>query len=212
MWGAEAVIDSTVQAFFALVLAWMLYRGEKRPWIFAIALLPAVMDMDHLLVTYSQGIKAFHSLFFVYTISGAFLLYGYLKNSETSKKLGITIFAVLIFSLSMDLLEGGKIAFMYPLSSQAYALPYFGSSQISKIGLITALMILTGGAYSYEVSITHITKAHGAHMSERIPRYRPYWSIQGIRSMDVGSERVLRVTALLTSLTIYLTMFIIISR
>ena len=212
MWGAEAVIDSTVQAFFALVLAWMLYRGEKRPWIFLMALLPALMDTDHLLVTYSQGIKAFHSLFFVYIISGAFLGYGYLKNSETFKKLGITTFAVLIFSLSMDLLEGGKIAFMYPLSSQAYALPYFGASQVSKTALISSLLLLVAGAYSYEVSLTHTAKGKGMRRPERIPKYREYWAIHGIRSMDVGYERVFRVTALLASLLIYSLLILQISR
>ena len=129
------MFDSIVQAFFAFLLAWFLWKGEKRPWIPAgMALLPIVMDLDHLLSTYASGIKAFHSLAFVYLISGSMLAYGYLKGSENAKKLGVISFAVLMLSISMDLLEGGKIALFYPFTTQAYALPYFGASQLSRTG------------------------------------------------------------------------------
>ena len=115
------------------------------------ALLPMLMDLDHLLSTYASGIKAFHSLTFVYLISGSMLAYGYLKGSETARNLGIIGFAVLILSLSMDLLEGGKIAFLYPFSKQAYALPYFGIYQSSKFGIIGVMMFSLVSAYGYEL-------------------------------------------------------------
>ena len=78
------------------------------------------------------------------------LAYGYLKGSKNARNLGTTSFAVLILSLSMDLLEGGKIAFLYPFSPQAYALPYFGTYQFSKFALIGVMMFSLVSAYGYE--------------------------------------------------------------
>ena len=115
------------------------------------ALLPMVMDLDHFLPAYASGIKAFHSLAFVYLISGSMLAYGYLKGSETARNLGTISFAVLILSLSMDLLEGGKIAFLYPFSPQAYALPYFGTYQFSRLGIIGVMMFSLVSAYGYGI-------------------------------------------------------------
>ena len=146
-------MDSAVQIFFSILLAWMLCREERRLWIFGLALLPLIMDLDHLLPTYSQGIKAFHSMFFVYIISGTFLGYGYLRGSDRAKKLGIVSFTILIFSLSMDLLEGGRIAFLYPLSNQAYALPYFGVNEGSKVALLFLMLFSMGTTYTYEFFI-----------------------------------------------------------
>ena len=208
MWGAEAVIDSTVQAFFALILAWMLYRGKHRLWILGLALLPSVMDSDHLLPLYSEGIKAFHSLIFAYTLAGIPLIYGYAKDSDESKKLGISIFAILIMGMATDLLEGGKIAFMYPFSAQAYALPYFGAYQISRIGTIVLVMIVIAGAYSYERSLSEIPAQHPKPHSP----YHHHAHHSFYRHASAGSEAMFRVTALLASLIIYITMFIIISR
>ena len=208
MWGAEAVIDSTVQAFFALILAWMLYQGKHRLWILGLALLPALMDMDHLLPLYSKGIKAFHSLIFSYTLAGIPLIYGYARDSDESKEIGISIFAILMMAMSMDLLEGGKIAFMYPFSPQAYALPYFGAYQISRIGTIALMLIVVAGAYSYERSVSKVSAEHPKPHSP----YHHYDYHRFYGHASAGSEAVFRVAALLASLIIYIAMFIIISR
>jgi hypothetical protein len=207
MWGAEAVVDSTVQAFFALILAWMLYRGERKLWILGLAVLPVLMDSDHLLPLYAEGIKAFHSMLFVYFISGVPLAYGYIRNSDAYKKLGITAFAILMLSLSMDLLEGGKIAFMYPLSAQAYALPYFGAYEASRIGVILMILMIISGAYYYENSLDE--KEHHApeHHPTNLRVGSTGWA--GIHHANIGSEAVLRVTALLASLITYITIFIV---
>ena len=213
MWGAEAVIDSTVQTFFALVLAWTLYRDDGKSWVLLLSLLPVFMDLDHLLPTYSQGIKAFHSMFFVYIISGTFLGYGYLRGSDRAKKLGIVSFTILIFSLSMDLLEGGRIAFLYPLSNQAYALPYFGVNEGSKIGVAVFMMFLLLTVYAYERSLgreTHREK----HISWTDIMDRISYGVgRSLHSYSIGSETSFRLTALLASfLVLYASVIILISR
>ncbi len=161
--GVEGILDITMHTLFALIIAWMLCIRERKLEIFGLSLLPALMDSDHLLPLYYDGIKGFHSLFFIYVISGSLLAYGYLRNSDKAKRLGAVSFAILIFSMSLDLIEGGRIAFMYPFSSQAYALPYFGAYQASKAAVLGVMVVVIGPVYYYELSIEGIKPSLPSH-------------------------------------------------
>lgn len=198
MWGAEVAIEAITETFFALILAWMLYGGSHKYIIPLLALLPLIMDSDHLLITYSDGIKAFHSLFFIYAVAGSMLLYGYAHRHREAELAGITAFSVLIMGISLDLLEGGKITFMYPLSSQAYALPYFGAYGSSKMALISLVLLVLVLAYEYGSYITKERSYHSrrARLSLRTEIYR---AERLMHMPGIGSESVLRVSALLAS-------------
>ncbi len=154
--GVEGMSDVVMHTLFAVVIAWMLCIRERKMEILALSLLPMLMDADHLLPLYFSGIKAFHSLIFIYVISGSILAYGYLRDSDRAKRLGAVSFAILIFSLSLDLLEGGRISFLYPISAQTYALPYYGAYEASKFAVLGVLMFVIAVVYHYEISLEDV--------------------------------------------------------
>lgn len=193
--GVEGILDITIHGLFALIIAWMLCIRERKLEIFALSLLPVLMDSDHLLPLYYEGIKAFHSIFFIYAVSGSILAYGYLRDSDKARRLGAVSFAILSFSMMLDLIEGGRIAFMYPLSSQAYALPYFGAYQASKVAVLGVMVFVIGIVYYYELSVEGIKPFLPDR--KKFPNISIF--IQNLRfSPDVGTESGLKISLVAT--------------
>ncbi len=205
--GVEGISDVVMHTLFAVVIAWMLCIRERKMEILALSLLPMLMDADHLLPLYFEGMKAFHSLIFIYLISGSVLAYGYLKNSDKAKRMGAISFAILIFSLSLDLLEGGKISFLYPLSTQTYALPYYGVSEASKFAVLGVLIFVIAVVYQYEMSLEDFRiprPRHGKMWSQwkemRVGLKKPFARVA--LPVGIGSESILKTSLSLTLMLI----------
>ncbi len=119
---SEAAVEGAFTFTLAFFSVRLINRKSSISEILALSAFPVAIDLDHLLPTYSAGIKAFHSVVFISLVSLGMLAYGYLKKSERMEKIGISVYVAAFLAISIDLLEGGRINFLYPLSGKSYVL------------------------------------------------------------------------------------------
>ncbi len=144
------VLDSLIQIFLSFLIVYSIYKTDRIREMFLLPLISLLIDSDHLLITYTEGIKAFHSIFFISLISLPFLAYGFARSNRKFESLGVTIYVVALFNVSWDLLEGGKISFLYPFSSQAYILDLSGAdAAASRMALMLFMGFFLGTAYIF---------------------------------------------------------------
>lgn len=127
--------------FFTVALAFValhaIYGKLRFSEFIGLSLIPLVIDADHLLPLYGEGIKAFHSIFLISLLSLSIISTGYLKNSRRLERVGVGSYAVAVISLSTDLIEGDKIRFFYPISTQQYV-----STPVASLQLVLYIAIL----------------------------------------------------------------------
>jgi len=114
----EPFLDGLFTVMLSFVAIHGIYGKGRIFEIGALSSIPLLIDADHLLPFYSQGVKAFHSIFLISVIILFLLFLGHLKGSKRLERIAVAAYAVALISISMDLIEGGKISFLYPLSSQ----------------------------------------------------------------------------------------------
>ena len=138
------ILDEITQIFLSTLIVYLLYGNKLGKYALFPLAIPVIIDSDHLLPMYSEGIKAFHSAIFISLLAAPFLIYGLIKMNKKMVFTGSVAYVIAIFNISMDLLEGGGISFMYPLSDSRYVLESTPSQNISLAVLtIVAFSIMT---------------------------------------------------------------------
>ena len=147
--------EPIMDGFFTVALSFVALHGIHRKGRFleiaGLSSIPLIIDADHLLPQYAQGIKAFHSIFLISLVSLSILSIGYLKKSRRLERIGVAAYAVAVISISVDLMEGGKISFLYPISTQEYVIGA-GSPTQPALYVIALLVIVRSLSYFLEGS------------------------------------------------------------
>ncbi len=115
-------IDELAQVFLSALVVYALYGTNLDRYAILPLLTPLIIDSDHFLPLYSSGIKAFHSAIFISLLVAPFIIYGFVRMNRKFIFAGAVTYVIAILNISMDLLEGGAIFFMYPFSSTRYVL------------------------------------------------------------------------------------------
>jgi len=120
--GYAGVLDEAFQVLLSSLIVYALYGTfHTRYALFPLAI-PLIIDSDHFLSAYSEGIKVFHSAAFISLLALPFIAYGLLKMDRRVMYMGAVAYVISVFNLSFDLLEGGGISFLYPFSDTRYVL------------------------------------------------------------------------------------------
>ncbi len=143
----EGIIDELFQLTLSAVVVTSISGGHFKKYMIPIFLTPIILDSDHFLPAYREGIKAFHSIAFISMIALPFLIYGLIKMEKAAIFSGASIYVIGIMNISIDLLEGGKICFGYPISRTSYVLSTYPSPAISTAGIFLMLMLLLSLLY-----------------------------------------------------------------
>ncbi len=137
------ISEAAVEGVFTLALAFlavrMIHRDSRISEILVLSLIAVLIDIDHLLPTYSAGIKAFHSIIFISAVSFGIISCGHLMKSRRIERIGVSAYMVSFLAISLDLLEGGRINFLYPMSGDSYVL---SGRQTYATVLLTALICI----------------------------------------------------------------------
>ena len=130
------------------MLIYILY-GTLTSRLALIALsIPLLIDSDHLLPLYSEGIKAFHSMMFISILALIFVVYGLKRSNRSIMFMGGVAYSIGVLNISVDLLEGGHINFLYPFMSDSYVLVPGESSYLS---VFTLLIYSLMAAYALRI-------------------------------------------------------------
>ena len=142
------ILDETIQVALTAVLIYVLYGTLSNRLALIVLLIPLLIDSDHLLPLYSEGIKAFHSMMFISLLSLAFVIYGLKKHNRSIMFMGGVAYSAGVLNISIDLLEGGRINFLYPFMSDSYVLVPGESSYLS---ILTLLIYSLMAAYAFRI-------------------------------------------------------------
>ena len=152
----EGELDGeAIQILSSALLVHIFYGTFKNRYAVFSLFIPLIIDSDHLLPLYSSGIKAFHSMFFITILISPFICYGLLKLNREAIYSGAVVYVVSILNISIDLLQGGKISFLYPFSSTSYVLSALPSQEMTGGELIALLLFLSSGVFLLHESLWH---------------------------------------------------------
>ncbi len=120
--GYGGALDEVMHVFLSSLIVYVLYRGKPDRYSLLPFAVPLIIDSDHFLPTYEEGLKVFHSAVFISILAVPFIVYGLVRMKKKIMFMGAVIYVVSIFNISMDLMKGGEITFMYPFSTTRYVL------------------------------------------------------------------------------------------
>ena len=143
----QGIIDELFQLTVSGVIVTSMAGGHFKKYMIPVFLTPIIIDSDHFLPEYGDGIKAFHSIAFISMIALPFLIYGLIKMEKSAIFSGASIYVMGIMNVSIDLLEGGKICFGYPIYRTSYVLSTHPSPAISSAGIFLMLILLLSLLY-----------------------------------------------------------------
>ena len=144
-------VDELAQVFLSALVVYALYGTNLNRYAILPLLTPIIIDSDHLLPLYSSGIKAFHSAIFISLLVAPFIIYGFVHMNRKIIFAGAVTYVIAIFNISMDLLEGGAIFFMYPFSNTKYVLQESVSSNMT-----LSILFLVG----FSITAVYVLRAY----------------------------------------------------
>jgi len=142
-----------IQILASALLVHILYGTFRTKYALVPLAIPFIIDSDHLLSIYSEGIKAFHSMFFITLIASPFICFGLVKMHREAIFAGAVVYVVSVLNISIDLLQGGIISFLYPFSNSAYVLNTSLSPDVAFGGMMAILFFTMSAAYAIHESL-----------------------------------------------------------